>query len=317
MKSFNQLQFIKKLLACSPRQLKGESRAGDIIAKTLALNNIPFIVQKFNVYVPKTELAKLIADGKKIDCMATSFVSGKIYGKEKIISSMYNFDVDEPDSPNINFNPYCIGLSCVTHYFAPAITIHPKDILKIVKAKKISGEVKITKTIHESRNFLVGDIKNPKNIFFTHYDCLNLGAIDNASGVSVLMATCITKPDILENNLVVFAGAEELSYDKPTYWAHGYREFEKKYFSLMKYAKKIICVDSVGADVPKISHDPQFLHQAFPIANAKKFKKKIIGIFGDIQKLLPVYHSDLDTIHNLHVKYLQKTTKVILQIAYK
>ena len=230
---------------------------------------------------------------------------------------MYNFDIDEPDVPNINFNPYCKGLSCVTHYFAPALTIRPEDIPKIVKAKKVAAEIKIKKTLHQSRNFLAGNLKNPKNIFFTHYDSINLGAIDNASGVSALMAACAEFPEILKTSLVVFAGNEEISYDKPTYWAHGYRVFEKKYFSLMKNAKKIICVDGVGADKAKVSKDPQFLHQAFPIANSKKFQKKITGIFGRLEKLLPVYHSDLDNIHGLRVEYLIQAKKLILAITNK
>lgn len=316
MKSFNQIQFIKKLLACSPRQLEGETRAGDVIAKTLRSFTIPFVVQNFKVFVPKVEKAELIADGKKIDCMATSFTSGKIKGKEKIISSMYNFDSDEPDAANINFNPYCMGISCVTHYFTPALTIKPEDITKIVEAKNVLGVVKIKKTLHQSRNFLVGNLKNPKNIFFTHYDSINLGAQDNASGVSALMAAIAEKPEILKTNLMVFAGAEELSYDKPTYWAHGYRVFEKKYFFQMKQSKKIICVDGVGTGKLEISKDPNILHQAFPIKNMRKFQNKIFGVFDAIDTLLPVYHSDLDSLNTINIKYLSEATKKIISLSH-
>lgn len=70
---------------------------------------------------------------------------------------------------------------------------------------------------HNSLNILVGNNINPKNIFFAHYDSVGIGATDNASGVGILMNIIINFPKSLRDNLFVFSGNEELSYDYPTY----------------------------------------------------------------------------------------------------
>lgn len=313
MKKFNHIFFIKKLLRCSPRQLEGETRAGKLICANLKKNGIPFTLEYFTVAVPKILKEKLTADGKEIHCKACSFIGGKIRGKEKIISSMFHFDSDETESPNININPYSEGISCVTHYFAPALAIEPKSIAKIIHAKKIFGEVKIKKTPHRSFNILVGNAKNPKKIFFNHYDSINMGAYDNASGVSATLGAILARPGIIKNNLYIFAGAEELSYDKPIYWAYGYREFEKKHLLILNKAKKIIVVDCVGASKNSLVRDPHLVYQAFPIKNVKLLSHKIFGLFSGFKKLLPVYHSDLDDGTMLKKKYLRGASRIIIK----
>jgi|SRR3989344_1481361 len=312
MRIFNQKQFIKKLIACSPRQLEGETRAGKLICAALKKNNIPFTLEYFTVPVPKILKAKLAADGKNIDCKACSFVGGKIRGKEKIISSMFHYDSDETESPNININPYSEEISCVTHYFSPALAIAPKNIAQIIRAKKVLGEVKIKKTFHQSFNILVGNTKNPKTIFFNHYDSVNMGAYDNASGVSATMDAIVSHPNIIKNNLFIFAGAEEISYDKPIYWAYGYRAFEKKHLNILKKAKKIIVVDCVGAGLSSLSNDSAFIYQAFPIKNIRTLGKKIFGLHSSFEKLLPVYHSDLDDGAMLTEHFLKQASRIII-----
>jgi hypothetical protein len=311
-KNFNSLAFIKGLIRFSPRQLENEKRAADFIISVLRNYHIDYQLDYFFTRIPRIKRAILRVDKKEIPCKACSFVSGKIKDKDFLISSLIpsRFFIEEP---NINFNPKCSVISLSNFYFAPAIAISREKISSILRAKNIEGEVRVRPVRHKSLNILVGNTKNPKTISFAHYDSLEKGVVDNASGVAVLMEAIFSKREITKDHLLVFAGNEELSYDKPTYWGYGFRVFEKKFFKIIERAEKIIVIDSLGNGRTRIFRDDNLIYLAFPILNRKKWKRKIEVIAGDIQKLMTVYHSDADDLTQIRQRYITEATKQFLR----
>lgn len=308
--NFDKISFIKSLLGFSPRQGKNEVKAAEFIVSFLDKFGVNYSVQKFDTKVPLIKKAELTADGKKIECKGCSFTGGKIENKDYLISNLI------PSScfleyPNINFNPRCKTVSLDNFYFAPSVTIKTSDLSKVAKAKKVKGEVKVEAFVYESANILVGSVENPKNILFAHYDSVEKGATDNASGVAVLMDLIVSYPETMEDNLCIFSGNEELSYDKPTYWGHGFRAFEKEYDSVMAGVRNIMAVDCVGNGKTNVSCDPHLIKLAFPINNIDKWSDKISVVFGDFDKLMAVYHSDNDDISELKMVYLDEAVKLL------
>jgi Iap family predicted aminopeptidase len=308
--NFDKISFIKGLLGFSPRQGKNEVKAAKFIISFLDKSGVDYLIQKFDTKVPLIKEAKLMADGKKIECKGCSFVSGKIENKDYLISNL------TPSScfleyPNINFNPKCKVISLDNFYFAPSVTIKTNDLSKVAKAKKVKGEVKVEEFVYESANILVGNVKNPKNILFAHYDSVEKGATDNGSGVAVLMDLILSYPGTMEDNLYIFSGNEELSYDKPTYWGHGFRVFEKEYDFAMAGAVNIMAVDCVGNGKTNVSHDKHLIKLAFPINNLDKWSDKISVVFGDFDRLMSVYHSNNDDISELKGVYLDEAVKLL------
>lgn len=303
MKKFDQIDFITKLTALSSRQGKSETKASRMIQSVLRRNDLDFRVEKFRTLLPEAKMARLLADGRDIPCRATTFVSGTIRDKEHIISSLTS---SQPfiKTANINFSPLRDTFSLANHYFAPAVAVDHKGLRALLLAKKVWAETKINKVNHISENILVGSLDSPKCIVFAHYDSVGPGAIDNASGVAVVLKYIIENRQSLNDNLFVFAGNEELSYDHPIYWGHGFRVFEKKHGGLFDSAKKIIALDCVGNGKTEVSRDRETMPLAFPIQNMDKYAGKIVLMHGDIAGLMAVYHSPEDTIENLNQKDL-------------
>lgn len=315
MKKFNSIEFIKKLIQLAPRQLKNETLARNLIINVLKQNNIEFILQNFTISVPVYERYFLKADNKDIRCLPTALKSGSIISKENLISSLI-FSHEIPNEPNINFNPYSSSVSLPNFYFSPSLAISREDLPKIFNAKKINGEVKVKKFPHKSTNILAGNTKNPQNIIFAHYDGLGKGAVDNASGVAASLEAIISYPHVLKNNLIIFAGAEELSFDNPTYWGYGFRIFEKKHSLLMKQAKKIIIIDCVGSDIPEIINDKKLAFLFFPIKNFKKLSPKtfILSSVVKFDKFMEFYHSELDDMSRISKKHLTAATAKLIKL---
>jgi len=312
IKSFDSLQFIKKLVSFSPRQLEGETKAAKFIINFLKNNKIQYHLDYFFTFIPKIEKAILKSDQKLVQCQGCSFVGGEIKDKDYILSSLIpsRFFIDKS---NINFNPKCSDISLSNFYFAPAVAIAPKSLPLILKAKEVYGKVKVKKVKHKAINILVGNINNPKTIIFAHYDSINTGAIDNASGVAI-MASIILKKDMLNENLFVFSANEELSYDFPTYWGHGFRVFEERYYKLLSKAEKILVVDCVGHSRTKIFRDETFIKLAFPINNLTKLKNKILVFSGeDLDNLFRVYHSNLDLPKEIKLNFSKEAENKILK----
>ena len=308
----NIFKFIKAILKFSPRQLQGENKTGLLILKTLKKFNLSYKIQKFRVKIPQPVVFELIADDQKIDCQVCALKSGKIEGKENIISSLINSQFFLEKS-NLNFNPACPEVSLANYYFAPAFAVSHKGLFKIIKAKKVKGFIRLKKVPHSAFNILVGNSKNPKVICFAHYDSLGKGATDNASGVAVMMKAIILERKAIQDSLFVFSACEELSFDKPIYWGHGFRVFERQYLALLKNAKKIIIIDCVGNDQPNLSNNNELLKKAFPITHLEKFRKNTFLLYGNIEKLMKVYHSNIDDLNQLNQKFLERTVSKLLK----
>ena len=311
MNKFNKQFFIDKLLSFSPRQGKSALKTADYIKKILKKYEVSFVSEKFQIKIPLLR-AILSVDGKKIPCEGCSFVSGKIIGNESIASSLIPSRF-LTDFSNINFNPKCDGISVSNFYFSPAIAVSRKDIPKIIKAKNIFGQVKAKKYKGQSRQILAGNIDNPKNIILGHYDSIGPGAVDNASGVAVMMSVLINNFYLLKNNLFVFDGNEELSYDYPTYWGHGYRVFEKRHKNILKKAQKIFVVDCVGNGKTNIINDQKIINLAFPIHSIEKLKEKIFIVSGSMEKLMRVYHSNEDVSTEVKKIFLDDAEKLLVR----
>jgi hypothetical protein len=316
MEKFNILKFINNLTSLGERQGAQEAKAARLIIKILKDYKIGYAIQKFSTQIPLVKKAKLSIDGKEIECIGTSFVSGKIESKENIISSLITSRAST-DIPNINFNPLSDDISRSNYYFAPALAIKRSDVNAIIKADKIEGEVIVKPKKHESMNILAGNTKNPKKMFFAHYDSFEMGAIDNASGVGALMDVLTSLPESTEDNLFIFSGNEELSYDYPIYWAHGYRAFEKAYKKKMEKAEKIFVIDCVGNGKTNIIQNDYELYLSFPLKEIDKYKKKIYNICGDTSKLMKVYHAKSDNIKGLDIAFLKEASGIVKGLVRK
>lgn len=312
-KLWNNTAFVKKLISFSPRQLEGETKTADFLKDTLNENKVDFKIHSFNVPIPLLKKTELLVDGKSIECDGCSMIGGKINSKYKIISSLVSSAVLQND-PNLNFNPHCSAISNSNYYFAPSLSLTHEGLNKVLKAKEVKGVVEVDKISHKAENILVGNQKNPKYICFAHYDSIKMGAVDNASGVAVMMGVILSKPELLKTTLFVFSANEELSYDKPVYWGHGFRVFEKKYEKLMQSAKKLVVIDSVGNGKTIPITDPSIVRLGFPIANAKKWQKKIHFLAGDFEHLMSVYHSDLDDGRGMSEEWLLDANRELVKL---
>lgn len=308
--TLNSYKFIKSFLAFSPRQGKNETRAGKFLTDLLRQNQIKFTLQKFNCQIPKVIKAELTVDDKTIPCEAITFASGIITDKKNLISNQLEA---EKNFPYISFNPtgkaICASGRCINY---PALAISQTDLPKILNAKNIKGIVKVKSVDHQSQNILVGNLVNPQNLIFAHYDSINLGATDNASGIAVTMKLILERQKLLANNLFILCGNEELAYDFPIYWGYGYRVFEKKYLGLFKKAKKIFVLDCVGNGKTQLLTDPLWIKEGFPVKIIKHLLKKTMIVCGDIDKLMTVYHSQSDNLSQLKPQYLENAYRKIL-----
>jgi len=310
---FDSLKFIKEFIRFSPRQHEKEMQAANFLVAILKENKIECVRQKFIAKIPVIKNKSLLVDGKKIECEASCFFGGKINDKSHLASSLFP-SANLIETSSINFNPKSDGICVCNFSFAPSLAISKKDLNLVVRANKIKGEVAVESVEYETSNILAGNLKDPKNICFAHYDSIGKGAIDNASGVATLLSAAIKNPELLKDNLFVFSAVEELSYDKPVYWGHGYRQFEKKYKKIMDGVKKIIIIDCVGHSRTNEFTDPSIIKLAFPVKNPQKIASKSIVLSGDIDALMEVYHSNLDNGDKIKVPYLKDAERKLLKL---
>ena len=302
---------VKRLEDLSPRYGKKEKEAFKLILQWL--EGIDIEVQSFKNSVPVGD-AKLTVDGEEVECLPSSFVSGRL-GEKCIVSSVHT-SPEFFDEENINFNPYSKEISLVTFYFSPSVAVRREDVGKIATAEVIKGRVRVRKERYSSKNILVGNLRNPRYLVFCHYDTILSGAVDNSSGVSVCIELVKNYPEILSNVLVVFSGSEELSYDNPVYWGKGYRVFEEEFRELLKNCKAIFVVDCVGFAPAGVTRDEKMLFEVFPVKSFDSVKQRLFLISVKekyFKEMLSFYHSRLDVVDNLKESYMKQALNLLVK----
>lgn len=289
------LQIIKDLCKLSPRQGEKEIESAKYLETFLRQIATDIKIQKFPTRVPPISSAYLILDGEKIDCQGCTFETGNITTKDQVV-----------------YNPHSDYISTPSYYQNPTVAISRTDAKKLNRSANIEGQVVVEKYSYSSRNFLVGNLDKPKNIIFTHYDSLGGGALDNAGGVVVCLSLLSENKDLTSENLFIFAGNEELSYDFPDYWGYGYRQFEKEYPHLLRQAKQILVVDGVGLTVPEIITTD--LDNFLPLRYLKTFQNKIKVVSSNQQQVLKCYHCAEDTPDKISLEYLNQSQNILNQM---
>lgn len=309
---YSQITLIRKLCELGERQLAQEIKASKILMAELEKFKVKYKVQYFQTKIPLIKSATLTADRRKVQALGCCLVSGVIKNKFKLATPLLK--PLKKDVVNINYNPKCEAISRNTFYFVPSLAINKRDVSRVKKARYVEGEIKVQAQKHRSLNILVGNLKNPKYILFAHYDSIGPGAFDDASGIAVLIRLIIDYPKLEKECLFILAGNEELSYDTPNYWGRGYRAFEKKYYDLLKGAKRLIVVDGVGAGAVQVSKDLASAEDCFPVRNLKKLRSKLVMLHNNREFLYKIYHSDLDIPANIKVNFLNLVNRRILKM---
>lgn len=301
------LQIIEQLHQFSPRLLANQRQAAEYIKSIFKDCSIDYLVEEFSTFTPNFSEYSLKVDGKNVECRPTSLVSGVI-GRDCYIVDSQN-DYADYDKPNINYNGKSDCISRSSHYPVPSLAISRRDVEKVRKAKIIEGMVKVEKIPHISQNIILGNLENPTNLVFTHFDSLEGGAMDNASGTAATIMTILAHPEFLNNNLFVLSSDEELSFEEPTYWGKGYREFQNNHTSLFDTASKIYIIDGLG--LTKASVHKQEIEEFFPIIDIEKYVYKTFAVSCDILPQWSVYHSSEDTPEKLIPAYLEQSLSMI------
>lgn len=306
------IEIIENLTKLGTRQGKMAQKARDYICEVLDEKRIPFVVEKFPTHIPVNKKAELMVDGKRAECLGCGLRSGEIPTTD-IASSLMSSKL-LIDKAVIYCNPMCRVPTPTNFSFGPAIAVSPAVLKKLFTSKKSQARILVRKTKVQSNFILVGNTGDPKTIVFSHFDSLGPGAIDNASGTAVALNAAITlrEQNRLDDVLFVFDGNEEISYDYPTYWGHGYRVFESRYFSLLKRARQIIIVDSIGQGGSAFITDPKIINLAFPLARIKELGAKVAVLSGNFERLMAVYHSRLDLPGGISLKDLKQARKLLL-----
>jgi hypothetical protein len=135
---FNPIRFIEGFSALGERQGPQERLAARRIKKVLLRMGASFYLQRFATKIPEVRRQRLLADGRIIPCVATSFVSGRIESNYQLLSSLISSQKFLYE-PNINFNPRSRGISRSNHYFAPSVAVARAAVPKLLRAKKSPG----------------------------------------------------------------------------------------------------------------------------------------------------------------------------------
>ena len=302
-----------RLVQLGERQHRTLEAAFGIITNILTARSVDFQVKPITTITPTWQRAELRVNGRPVSAKPTGLVSGTVTGKDSLVSSLIGsrFLLEQP---NLNFNPRNLGntsISAGNFYFAPSFAVSISTVWSILAAKTVSGTLSVRKQRGTAKQILVGNLQAPRQIVFTHYDSIGPGATDNASGVATLLGTIARFPAVLDSSLFVIDPNEELSYDRPTYWGHGYREFERRHTRLLEGCERIYSIDCVGNGCPTVVQDPEITYLALPLQRSHKWEHKTFHVFSDIDRLMSVYHSDADTMEQLSPKYLEQTVDAL------
>ena len=319
-----------ELCRFSPRQLEGEKRTATCLKQMLVAAGIQHDIQRYRLQIPFILSAELFVNGERHvppQIEGSAFVSGDILPDSPIIDSRGpSADGNAYGRSILACNPDCPAPSQANFYRVPAIAISPALRAMIEENQaNFTGRVDVEMYEHISENILVGNAKDPRSIVLTHYDSIKRGALDNASGVAVVMACMLRYRERLSETLFALCGSEELSHDEPFYGGYGYRVAEDALASAFELAESIHVVDSVGNRPPKVieerednSSDDQALFNiallaASPLRHRERWRKKIRIYGGDDipQGMFTVYHSDLDDGSLLHDAFLEQTLSAL------
>lgn len=281
-----------RLADLAPRQLENEKKAAELIKEEI--KDYDYSTQTFQILVPDFRDWGLEADGEEIRCLPSGLESGKIESKD-LVNSILNGQ-GSMNRPNINFNPHAEGISVPNFYEAPSVAIRSEDVEKVLEADEVEGYLEVEWVSHESENILVGNEQDPERIILTHYDSTWGGFIDNGFTVSLLIQL-LDELD-LEENLVVFAGAEEISQESP-YHCYGYRRFEDEYLKQIREAEEIFLADSLGRNTQKVIEDPDIVEKAI-VLNREGYEDKVKFVASEYHEVLDIYHSPKDTVKALN-----------------
>lgn len=305
----NYHKLIKNLTDIGPRFAEKEIQAAKIIEKLLASRKISFVAQPFSSEVPVCIKAELKADGKKIDCLGSSMVSGEIPNGDYLIS---HFGYSGKTPFNIAYSPVTDSISVVDHFKVPSVSISRKDVIKIIMAKNIKGIVEVKRTRINTENILVGNINNPNNIVFAHFDSIiGRGAVDNAGSVAIMMNCLVNNQDLLKTTLFNFSGNEEIAYDDYKLSGYGFRVFEQKYGYLLKTAKKIIVMDGLGVGEPSFTQNG--LDWVLQVKMLDQIREKVYWLQNDQTSVLQYFHTLNDDDEILKESYLLAAENLLKQ----
>ncbi len=293
MEDITHKKIMAQLVSLGERQNAVALEASAYIQHLFSLAGITFLVEEYAVDLPQWGSCALTADGEAVACLPTGLTSGVITKNDPITTSLIS-SKEFLTTPHINVNERCRVISRANFSFAPSLAIAEKDIVKVTNATTIVGEVRVEKIKQKTEQILVGNLKNPKCIVFSHFDSVGTGAIDNASGTAMCIDLILKDPRLLDENLFVFDGNEEVSYDMPTYWGKGYRNFEEKYGASMETCECLVVVDCIGYEKTQVITEGDILPLAFPIQRAERYADKIRLVTSDYDSLMTVYHSDED-----------------------
>ncbi|MFA6089304.1 MAG: hypothetical protein WC755_05545 [Candidatus Woesearchaeota archaeon] len=208
------ISLAKKICSFGERQDKNLQLAITFIEKFLLKNDISYVISKYNVVVPKFIKSELKVDKKIINCSPSGLTSGKITTK-KIINNLIE---QKKEQKNINFNPLCKEISRMNFYKKAALTIKRDDVQKIKNSKKIDAILIVKKKKEIRKQILIGNLKNPQTIIFTHLDSLGgESATDNAISNALILEIVRNNKNILNNCLFVYDSCEELSLNDNIY----------------------------------------------------------------------------------------------------
>ncbi len=280
----------------------------DLLTPLVGRNNIT--IEEFKNCVPLAVDSSLMVDGKSVTTRPISFKSGKL---DKNITAVEFGMKSDFDKGYIAYNMYSKVPSLHTFFSEPSVAISNNDIKLISNSKSITGFVEIEPYDYVSRNILIGNITNPEGIIFSHIDTVESGFIDNLTGVAAMYDILKSKPNLIDTNLFVFSGNEELSYDGQIYWGKGYRDFENRHKALLDIARQIHVIDCIGQTPHVVHTDRSIIDLAFPLGSIEEYYDKTQLYAGDMDKLMSIYHSDIDNSNAFNKKYYDDALKYILQ----
>ncbi len=300
------IQIIQNLESHTPRLFQNQILAANYIKSIFDQYNLVYTVEEFSTKVPKALKAQLLVDGQEIPCKSCSLFSGQISLGCDIVDSSTTYS--HADS-NLNYNGKSDVISRAAHYEIPSLAFSRKDLSLVQNAKSIDGQIDVEAVDHTSQNIILGNTTNPTNLVFTHFDSVESGAMDNASGTAITILTILQNPELLQNNLFILSSDEELSLDSPVYWGKGYREFQKLHQNLIDSCQKIYIVDSFGLTPAKIHQEE--IDEFFPINDIDNYIPKTFAISCNIPEQWSIYHSSDDTLDKLNPDYLNQGLELV------